>query len=78
MLALPFVVFVAWRVMTPDSGPSRSLVIAVAIAVGALLVMLLMVWYADEAPPTAGYVPAQQESGRIIPQRVLPRDDARQ
>ena len=73
MLALPFVVFIAWSILAPSAGPPRSLVIAVAGTVIALTGMLLTLWYEEAAPPNAGYIPAQLEDGRIIPQqRVEP------
>jgi Family of unknown function (DUF6111) len=78
LLALPFLVFVAWRLMAPAGGPPRILVIAVTVAVAAMAALLLALWYEDAAPPGSGYVPARQEEGRIVPGQVLPRDAAHQ
>jgi len=36
MLALPFAVFVVWRLMAPTAGPPRVLVIAVTLTTGAM------------------------------------------
>jgi len=73
MLALPFVVFVAWRVMAPAGGPPRVLVIAVTASVGAMAILLLALWYEEAATKGAAYVPARQEEGRIVPLQVLPK-----
>jgi hypothetical protein len=70
MLALPFAVFVAWRLLAPASGPSRNLVIAVTGTVAAMTVLLLVLWYEEAAPPGAGYVPARLEAGRVVPSQV--------
>ncbi len=72
MLALPFVVFLAWRLMAPAAGPPRVLVIAVTGTAAAMTVLLLVLWYEEAAPPGAKYVPAQLENGRILPSRVDP------
>jgi hypothetical protein len=71
LLALPFVVFLAWRLMAPSAGPPRVLVIGVTGAVAAMAVLLLVLWYQDASPPGAGYVPARLEDGRIVPGRVV-------
>jgi hypothetical protein len=70
LLALPFAVFVAWRLLAPSAGPPKILVIAVTVTVAAMGVMLLVLRYEDAAPPDAGYVPARQEDGRIVPGHV--------
>ena len=72
MLAFPFVVFVAWRVMAPYAGAPRNLVIAVVGAFVVMTAILLVLWYEQEAPADSGYVPARLENGRIIPGRVVP------
>jgi hypothetical protein len=73
MLAMPFLVFVAWRFLAPNSGgPPRVLVLAVVGTVGAMTVLLLVLWYEESAPPGALYVPAQLENGRVLPSRVEP------
>jgi hypothetical protein len=70
MLALPFVVFLVWRLMAPDAGPPLVLVLGVTGAVAAMTVLLLVLWYQDASPPGTGYVPARLEDGRIVPGRV--------
>ena len=72
MLAMPFVVFVAWRLLAPSAGPPTILVIAVTGTTVAMAGLLLVLWYEDAAPPGAGYVPAQLENGRILPSHVVP------
>ena len=72
LLALPFIVFVAWRLLAPNAGPPKILVIAVTVTVVAMAVLLLVLWYEDAQPPGAGYVPARLENGRVIPERVEP------
>jgi hypothetical protein len=72
LLALPFAIFVAWRVLAPNSGPPRTLVIAVAATVAIMAGLLLFLWYEDAAPPNALYVPAQLQDGRVVPSRVEP------
>ena len=72
MFALPFVVFVAWRLLAPGAVPSRSLVIAVTGTVAVLTGLLLVLWYEEAAPPNAGYVPARLDGGRVVPSQVEP------
>ncbi len=72
LLAMPFAVFVAWRLMAPTSGPPRVLVIAVTATVAIMAILLLVLWYEDAAPPGTLYVPARQENGRIVPSQVEP------
>ena len=71
LLALPFVVFVAWRLLAPNSGPPRILVIAVTATVVAMAGLLLGLWYEEAEPPGAGYIPARIEGGRVEPSRVV-------
>jgi hypothetical protein len=70
MLALPFVVFVAWRAMAPSAAPPRVLVIAVVGTAAVMAVLLLLIWHEEAAPPGTLYVPAQLQNGRIIPSQV--------
>ena len=72
LLALPFVVFVAWRLLAPTAGPPRLLVIAVSATVLIMAGLLLGFWYEEAEPPGTGYVPAQLQDGRIVPGRVVP------
>jgi hypothetical protein len=72
LLALPFAVFVAWRLMAPTAGPPKVLVIAVSATVVAMAGMLLGFWYEEAEPPGTRYVPAQLLDGRILPGRVVP------
>jgi hypothetical protein len=73
LLVLPFVVFVAWRLLAPTAaGPPKVLVIAVAATVVAMAALLLLLWYEEAEPPDAGYVPARLENGRVVPERVEP------
>jgi hypothetical protein len=72
LLAVPFVVFVAWRLLAPTSGPPKVLVIAVSATVVLMAGLLLGLWYEEAEPPGTGYAPAQLQDGRIVPGRVLP------
>jgi hypothetical protein len=72
LLALPFVVFVAWRLLAPTAGPPKVLVIAVTATVVAMVGLLLGLWYEEAEPPGTGYVPAQLQDGRIVPGREVP------
>lgn len=72
LLALPFVVFVAWRLLAPAAGPPRVLVVAVTATVLTMAGLLLGFWYEEAEPPGTRYVPAQLQDGRIVPQRVVP------
>jgi hypothetical protein len=72
LLALPFVVFVAWRVLAPAAGPPKVLVVAVTATVVAMAGLVLGLWYEEAEPPGAGYVPAQLQDGRILPDRAVP------
>lgn len=76
---MPFVVFVAWRLLAPSAGPPRVLVIAVTAAVVAMAGLLLMLWYEEAEPPGTAYVPARLEDGRIVPshmERIVPGQPA--
>ena len=72
LLALPFVVFVAWRLLAPTAGPPKVLVISVTATVMVMAGLLLGLWYEEAEPPGAGYVPAQLRDGRIVPGYVVP------
>jgi hypothetical protein len=83
LLVLPFVVFVAWRVLAPSAGPPRVLVIAVTATVLAMAGLLLALWYEEAEPPGTRYLPAHLENGRVVPERMgtgpaLPVAPARQ
>jgi hypothetical protein len=69
---MPFAVFVAWRLLAPNAGPPKVLVIAVSATVVAMAGLLLVLWYEDASPPGTGYVPARLEDGRIVPSHVVP------
>lgn len=72
LLALPFLVFVAWRVLAPSAGPPNVLVIAVTVTVVAMAGLLLVLWYKEAESPGIGYVPARLENGLVVPERVEP------
>jgi hypothetical protein len=72
LLAMPFVVFVAWRMLAPNAGPPKILVISVSATVVIMAGLLLLLWYQDASPPGTGYVPARIEDGRVVPSHVDP------
>jgi hypothetical protein len=72
LLALPFVVFVAWRLLATTSGPPRVLVIAVTVTVVAMAGLLVGLWYDEAEPPGTGYLPARLQDGRILRERAVP------
>ena len=72
LFALPFVVFVAWRWLAPMAGPPRTLVVAVAATVVIMAGLLLGFWYEQAELPGTGYVPAQLQNGRVVPERSVP------
>jgi hypothetical protein len=72
LLALPFLVFVAWRLLAPTAGPPRVLVVAVTATVVVMAGLLLGLWYEEAEPPGTGYVPAQLQDGRIVPGHLVP------
>jgi hypothetical protein len=72
LLAMPFVVFVAWRLLAPNAGPPKVLVIAVSATVVAMAGLLLVLWYEDASPPGTGYVPARLEDGTVVPSHIVP------
>lgn len=72
LLALPFVVFVAWRLLAPTAGPPKVLVVAVTATVMIMAALLLGFWYEEAEPPDRGYVPAQLQDGRVVPERAVP------
>jgi hypothetical protein len=63
----PFLLFAVWRLAAARGIPSSA---ALALAAGALLVMmgvLVLISRNRALPPGSEYVPAQLQSGRIIP-----------
>jgi hypothetical protein len=72
LLALPFVVFVAWRLLAPTAGPPKVLVISVTATVMVMAGLLLGLGYEEAEPPGAGYVPARLQDGRVVPGHVVP------
>jgi hypothetical protein len=69
----PFALFVAWRFMATDTGPSLGLV------VGALCVLLALagtlIWLSEDRalPPGATYEPPRYLDGRIVPAHAAPQ-----
>ena len=76
LLALPFAVFIAWRVLTPSANPPKLLVIGVATAVVAMAGLLIVLWYEEAAPPGTLYVPARIENGQVVPAHLEPSRSA--
>jgi hypothetical protein len=72
LLAVPFVVFVAWRLMAPAAGPPKVLVLAITATVAVMAALLLGFWYEEAETPGTGYVPAHLQDGRIVPGRTVP------
>jgi hypothetical protein len=69
----PFALFLVWRLTAGIGGPPRVVIIAAAAALATLAALL--VWYSqdDALPPSATYVPAQVQDGRIVPGHAAPR-----
>jgi Family of unknown function (DUF6111) len=63
----PFAIFALWRLTTPASGPSAT-VVATSAALLALLIAALL-WFHQQGavPPGATYVPPTLQDGRIVP-----------
>jgi hypothetical protein len=76
MLTLPIVVFIAWRLMAPSGGPPRVLVLGVAASVAAMVAILLVFWYQEAASPGAAYVPAELHGEKIVPSKIVPKNEA--
>jgi hypothetical protein len=76
LLALPFVVFIAWRLMAPSGGPPRVLVFGVTGVVAAMVIVLLVLWYQEASSSGATYVPAQLQGERIVPSKTVPKQQA--
>jgi hypothetical protein len=76
LLTLPIVVFIAWRLMAPAGGPPRVLVLGVTAAVAVMVTILLVFWYEEAASPGAAYVPAQLQGERIVPSKIVPKQEA--
>ena len=78
LLALPFVVFALWRILSPNAGPPKVLVVGLVAGVLPMGVLLLVLRYEDAAPPDAVYVPPRLENGRVVPgyaERVTPAEN---
>jgi hypothetical protein len=73
LLALPFVIFIAWRLMAPSGGPPRVLLFGVTGVVAAMVIVLLVLWYQEAASSGASYVPAQLQGGSIVPSKIVPK-----
>ena len=72
LLALPFVVFLAWRILAPAAGPPKLLVVAMSVTVVVMAGLLVGLWYEEAEPPGIGYVPAQLQDGRVVPGHAMP------
>jgi hypothetical protein len=72
LLALPFVVFVVWRLMAPTAELPKVLVIAVTVTAIVMAGLLSGFWYEEAEPPGTGYVPAELQDGRIVPGHMVP------
>ena len=69
----PFALFIVWRLTASVGGPPRALL--VAAAGGLALLAVLLAWYSQHnaLPPSATYVPAEVQDGRIIPGHAAPQ-----
>jgi hypothetical protein len=69
----PFAVFIVWRFMAMEGGPSTGLVIGAVCVLIALTGVLIWLSQEDVVPPGTTYEPAHLEDGRIVPGHNAPR-----
>jgi uncharacterized protein DUF6111 len=73
LFLMPFVVFVAWRFVAFEGGPSARVIIAAACVLAMLAVLLIWLSQEDALPPGASYEPARLQDGKVIAGHAAPR-----
>jgi hypothetical protein len=68
----PFALFAVWRVLVPQAGPPRSLVIGAAVVVLVIAASLVWLRQEDAEPANTAYVPSHMENGQILPPSAAP------
>ncbi|WP_239992112.1 hypothetical protein [Rhodopila globiformis] len=66
LFLVPFLGFVAWRLVFPSPLPPLWLVATMAVFVAVMLGALLWVWHINAGDANRPYVPARLEHGRIV------------
>lgn len=69
----PFAVFVVWRFLAFEGGPSVRVVVGLACVLAVLAGALIWLSRDDSLPPGASYEPARLQDGRIIAGHAAPR-----
>ena len=69
----PFAVFIVWRFMAMEGGPSTSVIIGAVCVLVVLTGVLIWLSKEDVVPSGVSYEPAHLEDGRIVPGHAAPR-----
>ena len=69
----PFAIFIVWRFVPLEGGPSTRFVVLAACVLAALAGALIWLREMDSLPPGAVYEPAHLEDGRVVPGHAATR-----
>ena len=73
LFCAPFAIFVIWRLMATEGGPSLGLLVGAACMLVVLAGALVWLSHDRALPPGAAYAPARFEQGRVISGHAAPR-----
>jgi hypothetical protein len=69
----PFAVFLVWRLMATEGGPSTGVVVGAVCVLVVLTGVLIWLSHEDVVPSGASYEPARLEDGRVVSGHTAPR-----
>ena len=62
----PFAVFIVWRFLAFEGGPSARVVVGAACVLALLAGALVWLSTEDSLPPGTSYAPAQFQDGKVV------------
>ena len=72
LFLVPFVLFVLWRFMAIERGPSSRAVAIAACVLAVLAGALIWLSQEDALPPGATYEPARLQNGKVVSGHAAP------
>lgn len=72
MFVAPIAIFVAWRLLAPDTALSGRHLAALGVAMAATLAALVWLRMEDAEPPQTHYQPAQLQGDQVTAPRATP------
>lgn len=72
MFVAPFAIFIAWRLLAPDTALSARHVVALGVALLATLALLAWMRMEDAEPPQTHYEPARIQGDQVTAPRASP------